>query len=726
MATKTGINIYIKPSSTGVRVKHNTTPQPDTQTDYDISDVVAPGESFEVQFSNVYDDGGESDLTTVQTFTLASSGTISYPVAFNYSENPDAFSPANTTGGTLYWPQILKSSEWPEINTTKAYFVLYSTDHDTGAGYMAWGEFDDFSGNILNGFVERGVIRTGDQPETPYLVRVPTSVSGLTTDTMFIYFHDQWSGNTIAQETHLLTCTGGDLHTANFTLYRNILNSQPEDSHLGYFRNIEFDGEKFIGHHSYSATDSNNAKVSYSFTGVDDWFRADFIDYTENMPAGKGFYKNRIQPIEYDGIKYGVIRMFNLPYNPTEASNISLVKLDSNLKPFEYLGDILTPNAAVRDIHAYLDGTALKIMLKTSTQSAYKLYSMPASDLASIGTPVKPDEIKILSPENNPEPYSNGDSISIYTLYSGTPSKVEFYDGVTLLGTNTVEPFNSFHLNNAQEGDYSITAKLYIGGAEVSTSQAVNFSVSQGYSASYDQDYKDILDAMLLEGITLPSSTIMDADNQKVIDLKAQGVWNELDSLLVFNSTANTGYKKFDWKRKVSVTEIGTGDWNSNGSKGNGTDYYINTGINPQTDFTNLTSQNASLGFKLTELSSDDKIIGARAVNDQSQINISTYQGDLYPRFLNSNAGTVSLSSINGGVGSHHYQVSGITRKFFFDGVEKYSEDKIDNGLPGAVIYLHTLNLSGTASGFGTARFSWLYLGSNLETKQTQIQTILG
>lgn len=64
MAIKTGINIYID------GVKHNATPQAATQTAYDISNVKAPGESFNVQFSNVYDDGGESALTAIQTFSL--------------------------------------------------------------------------------------------------------------------------------------------------------------------------------------------------------------------------------------------------------------------------------------------------------------------------------------------------------------------------------------------------------------------------------------------------------------------------------------------------------------------------------------------------------------------------------------------------------------------------------------------------------------------------------
>jgi len=65
MATITGVNIYID------GVKHNSTPQPLTQTTYDISNVKAEGAAFNVQFSYVYDDGTESQLTAIQSYSLA-------------------------------------------------------------------------------------------------------------------------------------------------------------------------------------------------------------------------------------------------------------------------------------------------------------------------------------------------------------------------------------------------------------------------------------------------------------------------------------------------------------------------------------------------------------------------------------------------------------------------------------------------------------------------------
>ena len=65
MATITGVNIYID------GVKHNATPQPITQATYNISNVKAEGAAFDVQFSYTYDDATESQLTAIQSYSLA-------------------------------------------------------------------------------------------------------------------------------------------------------------------------------------------------------------------------------------------------------------------------------------------------------------------------------------------------------------------------------------------------------------------------------------------------------------------------------------------------------------------------------------------------------------------------------------------------------------------------------------------------------------------------------
>ncbi|MFZ6012436.1 MAG: Ig-like domain-containing protein, partial [Bacteroidota bacterium] len=61
----------------------------------------------------------------------------------------------------------------------------------------------------------------------------------------------------------------------------------------------------------------------------------------------------------------------------------------------------------------------------------------------------------------------------------GTISKVEFFQGATLLGTDTSSPY-SFAWNNVASGNYSITAKATDNANAVTTSSVVNITVNGG------------------------------------------------------------------------------------------------------------------------------------------------------------------------------------------------------------------------------------------------------
>jgi Bacterial Ig domain len=61
----------------------------------------------------------------------------------------------------------------------------------------------------------------------------------------------------------------------------------------------------------------------------------------------------------------------------------------------------------------------------------------------------------------------------------GTISKVEFYQGTTLLNTDTATPF-SFAWNNVPAGTYSVTAKAFDNNNAVTPSAAINVQVNPG------------------------------------------------------------------------------------------------------------------------------------------------------------------------------------------------------------------------------------------------------
>ena len=93
--------------------------------------------------------------------------------------------------------------------------------------------------------------------------------------------------------------------------------------------------------------------------------------------------------------------------------------------------------------------------------------------------------VSITSPADNSS-FATPASITITataTDADGSISKVEFYNGATLIGTSTTSPY-SFTWTGAAAGPYSITAKATDNSGAVTTSAAINTTVNVGFSAT--------------------------------------------------------------------------------------------------------------------------------------------------------------------------------------------------------------------------------------------------
>lgn len=225
---------------------------------------------------------------------------------------------------SLYWPQIYKSSDWIEFSTTKPYFTIYSSDHSTTGGGVAWGECDDMFGN---GFIERGLIVSGNQAETPWLVRVPSSISGITEE-VFLYYHTSSgeSGNDGKQQTRLITTSGGAaLHLCEFTDRGRPLGIFNDDVHTGYCRVRINSNNKLIAQHL--TVGGSNPKF-YTSISNDGLMFTRLINTTSLLVDGMNYFKNEISVFMWNGNVYGFIgiRFGGL-------TKIGIAKLDDNFLP---------------------------------------------------------------------------------------------------------------------------------------------------------------------------------------------------------------------------------------------------------------------------------------------------------------------------------------------------------------------------------------------------------
>jgi hypothetical protein len=97
------------------------------------------------------------------------------------------------------------------------------------------------------------------------------------------------------------------------------------------------------------------------------------------------------------------------------------------------------------------------------------------------GTVNNPPTVSITSPANGAT-FTAPANITINASASdtdGTITQVQFYQGTTLLGTDTTSPY-SYAWNSVAAGSYSLTAKATDNGGAVTTSSPVNITVNSG------------------------------------------------------------------------------------------------------------------------------------------------------------------------------------------------------------------------------------------------------
>jgi hypothetical protein len=111
----------------------------------------------------------------------------------------------------------------------------------------------------------------------------------------------------------------------------------------------------------------------------------------------------------------------------------------------------------------------------------------------------------------------------------------------------------------------------------------------------FDPSYQAVLDyASTIPTCVLPNTTQQVKQNQLVIDLKAAGIWNKLDTFAVFATNGNSDFALIDWKRLTGYTNNNCTFTTNGGFVGNGTNAYIDTNFNPSIGTNNYTLGDAN------------------------------------------------------------------------------------------------------------------------------------
>jgi hypothetical protein len=249
----------------------------------------------------------------------------------------------------------------------------------------------------------------------------------------------------------------------------------------------------------------------------------------------------------------------------------------------------------------------------------------------------------------------------------------------------------------------------------------------------YDPDYQAVLDYATTLSYTLPSASQQPLQNQLVIDLKAAGVWNKLDTFTVFAtdaedspSSGTSNFALIDWKRLVTHTEINSPNFIPNvGYQGNGTSSSILTSYNPTLNGTNYVLGDGSFGYYMNTYDTapgttesawgQNDNFGAfawlRYTSKELYFNTDVFTGSFaYVNFVNSNNSFVQINNTSL-TGVNIYKNGSLTDS----GNLSTTPTAIPNGPFRAFTY--------RSSQFSDAILSLLYAGGDLTSEASDFNT---
>jgi hypothetical protein len=265
--------------------------------------------------------------------------------------------------------------------------------------------------------------------------------------------------------------------------------------------------------------------------------------------------------------------------------------------------------------------------------------------------------ISISSPANNTS-FTATANITINATASdtdGTIMQVQFYNGVTLLGTDTSAPY-SFIWSNVAAGTYSITARATDNGGLTTTSTAIGVTVTGG--GTVNLALNKTTEVLSIENGGTPGAAAVDGNaGTRWSSAAADPQWIYVD----LGANHNVNRVKITWETalgkdyQVQIATSTTGTWTTLKTiTGNTTLINDHTGLSGSGRFVRIygTARGTGWGYSIwelevygtsaareatsqTELEKDvpfypnpvDDIVSVNGLKDGSQITIRTAEG---------------------------------------------------------------------------------------------------
>jgi len=229
-------------------------------------------------------------------------------------------------------------------------------------------------------------------------------------------------------------------------------------------------GGEGIAYHDLTSGNSGNV------------FRTDNVDLEATTDTGGGYNVGWTQAGEWLEYTVNVTTAGAYSLKARVAATTTGKSLHVELDGVNISGTINVPNTGAWQTWQTVTvttstlGAGQKVLRIVMDTDGFNINSLT---FASVTTGNVNPSASITSPANNAT-YSAPASITINASASdtdGTISKVDFYNGTTLLGTDNTSPY-SFSWTNVAAGSYSLTAKATDNAGGTGTSSSINITVT--------------------------------------------------------------------------------------------------------------------------------------------------------------------------------------------------------------------------------------------------------
>jgi hypothetical protein len=229
----------------------------------------------------------------------------------------------------------------------------------------------------------------------------------------------------------------------------------------------------------------------------------------------------------------------------------------------------------------------------------------------------------------------------------------------------------------------------------------------------YDTAYQAVLNYATTQGYTLPNDAQKLKQNQLLIDLKAAGIWNKLDTFALFATNGSSQFALIDWKRLLQYENVSGSAFTTNeGFAGNGSSAYIDTKFNPTANGSNYTLNNASRYFYVFSGSAMNTTLDGTT----TAINNSQFSSSAAQRINSSNSlvGSPSAFSFATGTPTKSIHRTSLTNVTLFNGIVSGTRTQNSIGLPNANQYILR-----NVSNYGASKISMYAMGASLVSENT-------